>query len=252
MKRWICALILIAVSAALVAGLACYPSVSDDTAALTDIEKTLSDIQTAKRLGAKTAGGISHTDIIRDITDAYITEDGFVKVSIIQLTDQKIEAFNRAFPDAEGVVFEEAIYYPPQPEESDIILSETNGRVIAYMNEAPTATGASYAVENNTEDMTFLVDYTGASDSVEQLIDGKWYKVPEVKRANGGAKAEAGGSLSQRPGSVRWYTMDWQTKYGTLPPGEYRLIPRLLVEYSGAKYGKYYEDFYIAIEFEIK
>ena len=252
MKRWIGALILIAVSAALVAGLACYPGVSDDTAAPADIEKTLSDIQTAKRLGAKTAGGISHTDIIRDITDAYITEDGFVKVSIIQLSDQKIEAFTRAFPDAEGVVFEEAIYYPPQPEESDIILSETNGKVIAYMNEPPTATGASYAVENNTEDMTFSVDYTGASDSVEQLIDGKWYKVPEVKRVNGGTKAEAGVSRSQSPGSVRWYTMDWQTKYGTLPPGEYRLIPRLLVEYPGARYGKYYEDFYIAIEFEIK
>ena len=38
MKRWIGALILIAVSAALVAGLACYPGVSDDTAVQTPAE----------------------------------------------------------------------------------------------------------------------------------------------------------------------------------------------------------------------
>ena len=97
MKRWIGILILIAVSAALVAGLACYPGVSDDTteqtpaaddtteqtpaaddaalqaeaakqAALAEAEAVFDAIRNAKIAGCVGADGVDHSGILEDIT----------------------------------------------------------------------------------------------------------------------------------------------------------------------------------------
>lgn len=81
-------------------------------------------------------------------------------------------------------------------------------------------TGLTVVVVNRSEsDISF-----GARFWLDTLIDGQWYKVPygdqgtdEIAWDDWGQYARAGVSTTLEP-------MEWSRLYGSLPPGEYRLV----------------------------
>ncbi|MBR4955249.1 MAG: hypothetical protein IKY46_04970 [Clostridia bacterium] len=190
MKRWIGALILLVISAALIAGLGLsmddtpLPPEIDDTTAQTPVEND-------------TAESLPVTTVLTDTT-------GTLKTELIEVTP----------------------------------------------------TSVTYTMANISNG--YVYDY-GSTFSVQQKIDGEWYRVPELPLPEGvhrGWTTEAyilfAGKMSER-------TERWGGLYGSLPKGQYRLIKGLDVYYSESVFNSPLplytlvdERYTIAIEFTIE
>ena len=141
----------------------------------------------------------------------------------------------------------------PRLVESDTVISDTKGNVQTGIFEL-SATGMEYEIYNTSETYVYLF---GNGFGVEQLIDGKWYKVPTL--VNSIVSTAIGYELSPiaRGGG---FTANWGRIYGRLPAGQYRLVKSMDVFWSREKleapqtvpYRDYDERYTIAIEFEIK
>ncbi len=141
----------------------------------------------------------------------------------------------------------------PRLVESDTVISDTKGNVQTGICEL-SATGMEYEIYNTSETYVYLF---GNGFGVEQLIDGKWYKVPTL--VDSIASTAIGYELSpiNRGGG---FTANWGRIYGRLPAGQYRLVKSMDVFWSREKleapqtvpYRDYDERYTIAIEFEIK
>ena len=288
MKRWIGVLILIVISAALVAALACYPGVSDDTtertpaaddtteqtpasddateqaeaakqAALAEAEAVFDAIRNAKIAGCVGEDGVDHSGILEDITYFSVdTTDNVVHVLIWQLNEDKIAAFKKAFPDAKCVIFEQGYRNPSRAiltDESKIAknlsaeISQLDGDILHC------------TIKNTSKSYSYYWEYYYYLDryleGVQGLEDG-WYTVPAIPTlikgnlGDGVVAVPAIGYVPLSPGDSRYPIVSLGNKYGKLPAGRYRMVITMEVLPEHDKYDDYAPSYTIGLEFEIK
>lgn len=84
----------------------------------------------------------------------------------------------------------------------------------------------------------------GESFALEKNVKGKWYQVPVVVKGDHGFP-DIG--LTLAPGETREWNVDWKWLYGTLKPGEYRIVKDILDLRGTGDYDKYF----LAAEFKV-
>lgn len=103
------------------------------------------------------------------------------------------------------------------------------------------STGLTVVFENKTDKEIIYGDpYT-----VEKNMDGKWFEVPDILDGNYGF-VDIGYGLG--PSSTNEWEVDWEWLYGKLDKGKYRLVKYV----SDFRQSGDYDQYYLAVEFEIQ
>ncbi|EEG78627.1 immunoglobulin-like domain-containing protein [Dethiobacter alkaliphilus] len=114
------------------------------------------------------------------------------------------------------------------------------GVTMTVDQETVSNTGLTVVFENNTERECIYGEYF----SLEKKINGTWYQLPVVVDGNYGFN-DIGYPLP--PGGSGEFTAKWEWLYGTLEPGNYRIVKDILdVREPGD-----FDTYYLAAEFEI-
>lgn len=108
------------------------------------------------------------------------------------------------------------------------------------IEETVTPTGLTLLFENETD-----IEFTyGLEHVLEINLDGDWYKVPLIVEAY--AYEDIGYILSGNESAE--LVVDWERLYGTLDPGEYRIVKEVLDVFGPGQY----ERFPLSAEFIIE
>lgn len=109
------------------------------------------------------------------------------------------------------------------------------------LQESVTPESATFAYDNRT-DRTFTL---GEAYTLEVHLDNRWYLLPVIVEGEYGFQ-DIGYDLP--PDEMIEMEINWEWLYGTLTPGEYRIIQEVLdVDEPGD-----YETYTIATEFEVE
>jgi hypothetical protein len=114
-------------------------------------------------------------------------------------------------------------------------------RIAHVKTESISSTSISFSLENRT-DMDF---YYGVSWDMACYSDGRWIPVQHLPGRGGGVWNELLYSLQS--GNTEQFGVDWEWRFGELPPGRYMYI---LSGYFGA-YKPDHEAIYATVEFNI-
>lgn len=101
-------------------------------------------------------------------------------------------------------------------------------------------TALTIVMENNSDKNCLYGDYF----RLEKKIEGRWYQIPVAIDGNYGFN-DIGYDLPS--GEVSEWEVDWEWLYGSLEPGEYRIIKDVLEFKDTGDYDTYY----LAVEFSI-
>lgn len=115
-----------------------------------------------------------------------------------------------------------------------------DGVTMTVKEGTETPTGLTVVLENSTDRECIYGEYF----DLEKKINESWYTVPVSIDGNYGFSSIGYGLSS---GDEREWSVDWNWLYGSLKPGEYRIIKDIL-DFRGT--GDY-DTYYLAAEFTI-
>lgn len=127
-----------------------------------------------------------------------------------------------------------------EPSEHDDIAVLEDFKSIA-LQDSITPTSATFVYDNRT-DTTFTL---GEAYSLEINLDDAWYQVPVILEDEYGFH-DIG--YESPPDEMIEMEINWEWLYGTLEPGEYRIVQEVLDVHEPGDY----ETYTIATEFEIE
>ena len=217
-------------------------------------ERTYNTLRSAKMTGSVTIDGVQNTDIITDIVGVSLKNYDTVVVKVADLSDSKISTFNKAFPDARRVEFENAVIGPSTTAltSADILSKDLSIKV-----NQKTPTGINFSIGNTSGPYTYeFNDYY----YLERYLGDFWCSVPGVPSQlipKGSVIAEPAQytppeePAAVAPGESQTVTLSWYSRYGNLPAGKYRVIKTLSVKTDGVKGDDYAASYTIAVEFGI-
>ena len=175
-------------------------------------------------------------------------------VKVADLSDSKISTFNKAFPDARRVEFENAVIGPSTTAltSADILSKDLSIKV-----NQKTPTGINFSIGNTSGQYTYeFNDYY----YLERYLGDFWCSVPGVPSQlipKGSVIAEPAQytppeePAAVAPGECQTVTLSWYSRYGNLPAGKYRVIKTLSVKTDGVKGDDYAASYTVAVEFGI-
>lgn len=103
----------------------------------------------------------------------------------------------------------------------EIVISEIEGLTLEIKEGTLTPTGATIVItDNNSEKYTFGLDF-----QIQKLEDGKWKNLKVKKRQS---ILAVGYTVNEN--NKLEMVQDWETMYGKLPKGEYRLIKSISIK----------------------
>ena len=136
--------------------------------------------------------------------------------------------------------------------ESTTVVSDTKGNLNTQVDQL-TNTGMTYTLYNTSQ--TYIY-FFGTPYSLQQLIDGKWYNVPQLPPPKGSSWAWTMQGYFLKAGNRFEQTENWGSMYGSLSAGQYRLIKHLDVFYTEGKFNSSPanpdEKYTVAIPFTIE
>ncbi|MFC0015071.1 MULTISPECIES: immunoglobulin-like domain-containing protein [Allobacillus] len=101
-------------------------------------------------------------------------------------------------------------------------------------------TGLTVIFENNSDEQgVYSEDFL-----LEEEVEGNWYEVPTIVDEYG--FAEPGYELP--PSKTEEFTVDWESLYGNLDSGNYRIIKSM----ANVREPGDYDDYYLAAQFTIE
>ncbi|MDE5414257.1 immunoglobulin-like domain-containing protein [Alkalihalobacterium chitinilyticum] len=95
------------------------------------------------------------------------------------------------------------------------------------------STGLTVIVENNSDKQCIYGEYF----LLEKKIEGRWYQVPVALDGEYGFN-DIGYDLDSS--DVREWAVDWDWLYGSVDPGDYRIVKDILDFRKAGDYDKYY------------
>ena len=132
--------------------------------------------------------------------------------------------------------------WQPTPYE---MVNNLNGVAMIVKERVVSSTKITLILENSSK----LPILYGEPYSLEKKIDGKWYQVPVLIGGDHFAFDDIGYELP--PSHRNEQEVNWDTLYGDLQKGEYRIVKGVLDTRSSRGYGTY-NEYYLAAEFTIK
>jgi len=157
-----------------------------------------------------------------------------------KVNDEKMSLANKESLETEKVsrqFVEEATDWDPSTYET---INNLDGVTMTVKEGTASSTGLTVVMENNSDNQCIYGEFF----ELEKKIDETWYRVPVAIDDNYGFNS-IGYDLS--PGDSREWEVDWNWLYGSLEPGNYRII-KDIVDLKGT--GDY-ETYYLAAEFSI-
>ena len=140
-----------------------------------------------------------------------------------------------AAPEPEGsldqILLEDTTGWDPTPHET---VNNLAGAAMTVAEETVSPTGLTVKFENDSDSDCIYGEYFG----LERLINGQWYQVP-VTIEGDYAFEDIGYELPS--GASSEWTVDWEWLYGSVEPGEYRIVK--ILDFRGA--GDF-EQYYLA------
>ena len=132
-------------------------------------------------------------------------------------------------------------------DESNLVIDTTRSMSMSIKTDSLTAKGMTLVVENRIQDESIAIVGGVADDyHLEYLSEGKWYY---VKPLNEEYYVEL---LGMHYKETKELQIDWETRFGTLVAGKYRLVKGFTEEKSeDGKSAPQREEFWLAVEFEI-
>ena len=218
-------------------------------------ERTYNTLRSAKMTGSVTIDGVQNTDIITDIVGVSLENYDTDLDRIADLSDSKISTFNKAFPDARRVEFENAVIGPST---TALTSADILSKNLSIKVNQKTPTGINFSIGNTSGQYTYeFNDYY----YLERYLGDFWCSVPGVPSQLIPKGAEVGQTLVYTPpkeptavvpGESQDVALSWYSRYGNLPAGQYRVITVLSVKTDGVKGDDYTATYTVAVEFEIK
>lgn len=116
--------------------------------------------------------------------------------------------------------------------------------VVNIQEESISSTGVVLMIKNETDDYAFRFDN---AYSLEKFVDGHWNTVEQIRDV-----AVTAIAYTVLPGEKIEHTVKWETRYGSLPTGEYRLVKRIeIVQDDGDDYNNLIDDYYMYVTFSL-
>lgn len=116
--------------------------------------------------------------------------------------------------------------------------------VVSIQEDSLSSTGLVLIMENESDDCAFSF---GEAYALEKQEDGNWEEIEPIREV-----AVIAIEYNVLPGESVEHTVNWDTKYGSLPEGDYRLVKQIEKRMDdGEDYNDSVGDFYIYVSFSI-
>lgn len=116
--------------------------------------------------------------------------------------------------------------------------------VVNIQEESLSSTGLVLIIKNETDDCAFQFDN---AYSLEKFVDGHWNDVEQIRDVAMTAIAH-----TVLPGESIEHTVKWESRYGSLATGDYRLIKRIeRVQDDGEDFNDVVGDYHMYVNFSL-
>ena len=222
-------------------------------------QKTYNDLLKAIDEVPRQNSDPEYIDVIRSITQVLLDQaDDNVVVRMIKLDQSKIDAFKATFPKAKRVRFTEGVWVlsrshielSPEEDITENVYTETTNQH---------RLGVEYTIENLSAGSVYVFgEEYHLEIYVDEVIGDPWFKLPVYLLPDGQGMEWGDDIYVLTSGEKTNIAVNWESTYGYLAKGKYRLIKNLYVfeqqDYNAntTSYDEYDDQYVIAIEFTIE